>query len=66
MKRLPWTQHWVYDGHFERRRSHATSLPLWEGELDLGHATAHIFGDPHGAMEVDASAPLVEWNSNLE
>src|SRR5437763_15796319 len=51
---------WPDDRHLDNRRNHFALLPIGERERDLGIALSRRLGDPHGAVEVCASATLLE------
>src|SRR5262249_46112143 len=51
-----------HDGNFEGYRYDVAVLPIGEGQGNLSLALACFVRDPHGAVELTASAPLVEHN----
>jgi hypothetical protein len=53
----------VRNRHREHDRRHRTPLPVREREDDLGVPNRCVDGDPHGAVEVDASAALVQMTT---
>src|SRR5262249_13747970 len=55
-----------HDRHFIGCRADVAILPIGEGERDLGLPIACFARDPHGAVEVTASAPLVEYSRDFD